>query len=425
MPLIDILSPLKGHIINIASITFATAANNLMAFVIAILAARKLGLEDFGIFSLALALGNLVGVVGDLGFNLSMIRLFNKYSTASEKQAQVIAATFGFKTFMFGGMLFLSIPFGGILTRYLDLGIENRSLFISGFATGCLIFLWTFLQSYLQSYRQFRTLALFIWAYFGLRLLGLPFAYILFPESPLSWLAATYTFPLMLLIAVGLVPQGIRLVPLAFKRPRASLQALRELLAYGKWVALSVIAYTSMPHLLRFILAQRASLAEVGIFSAGMTFTVAFTTLNTAVRQVLFPQVTALEGRERMKGYISKLATIGPYYFVFAAVGVTALGSLQWFVLGEQYRTALPVFLITAGALSGVCFLGLGNMLVHTVMKPEIDAWTNLARLGLVTGLAFIIVPFFGAIGGAISYAIPLFIGEAWMFWYVQHQYVQ
>ncbi len=414
------LLSLKVQLIRIASISVATTANNLLAFVINVIAARKLGVEGFGVFSLAFAVTTLVGVLGDVGFNLSMIRLFNKYSSESEKQVLVIASALVFKVLLLSVVFLFSLSFASEFVQHFGLGLETQRLFAIAFATGGLLFLWTYIQAYLQAYHRFKILTLFIWGYFGLRLLCLPVAYGLFPKTPLAWLAATYTLPLIVLICVGLAQIGIRVIPLALMRLRPILDSLKELLGYGKWVALSVIAYTSMPHMLRFILAKRASVEEVGIFSAGMMFTVAFSTLNTAVRTVIFPQVTALEGREEMRRYLSKLAQIAPLYIGFAVLGIACLGILQWTVLGEEYRQAMPVFLVTASSLAIVTFLGLGTMLVHTMMQPQVDAWVNVVRLGSMALLSLVMTPSLHALGAGIVYVVPLLSGEIWMFWYVK-----
>jgi len=58
-------------------------------------------------------------------------------------------------------------------------------------------------------------------------------------------------------------------------------------------------------------------------------------------------------------------------------------------------------------------------MLVHTMMKPQIDAWVNVGRLGIMIIMAFFLIPPFQVLGAAIAYAVPLLIGEMWMFRYV------
>jgi O-antigen/teichoic acid export membrane protein len=413
-------SSLRDQLLRVTSVAAATVANNLLAFAISVLAARELGPEGFGIFSLAFATATLIGILGDLGFNLSVIRLYNGYSGEEAKQVQVMASALGFKIFLWVITTLFALPFADMLTSFFGLDSRDRALFAVAFATAGLLILWTYLQTYLQAQRHFRELALFIWGYSGLRLLGLPLAYSFFPKNPLAWFVAIYTLPLILLLLVGLVPISVRTLSLI--RTGMVINTLKEVLNYSKWVALSTTSYTSMPYVLRLILTKSASLEEVGVFSAGMTFTAVFSTLNTAVRAVLFPQVTALGGQGQMKRYLGRLVQIAPYYTGLSVVGIAFLGVLQWGLLGEEYRRALPVFFVTASALVIVVFLGWGTMLVHTMMRPQVDAGVNVARLVLVCLLALVMLPLQQSLGAAIAYAISLLVGEFWMLWYVKRK---
>ena len=58
------------------------------------------------------------------------------------------------------------------------------------------------------------------------------------------------------LIAVFSVENATAKVMPAENIPTSS----KELLGYGKWVAISAIAYTAMPYVVRFILAKRMTL---------------------------------------------------------------------------------------------------------------------------------------------------------------------
>lgn len=416
------LSLSRRHVISITSVTGAAIANSLVGFVVNVAAAKNLGAEGFGLFSLAFSVATMAGVIGDFGFDLTTIRLFNKYQAEPEKQTMVLGTALSFKTLLFASLVLTCLPIGGLLATSLGVGSTGSELFAIAIITGGLLFFWTYLMSYLQSYRSFKQLTRYILGYAVLRVVCLAVAYVVFPENLQAWLVATYTIPAALLILVGVVPKWLKVVPIAFKQPGASLSILKEMLNYSKWVALSVIAFTAIPYVVRFILAIRASVVEVGIFSAGMTFTMAFTTLNSALRAIIFPQVTALKGQEQMKRYLARLKMIAPYYAIVAVLCIIALGFLQWFILGEEYRAALPVFVIAVGAFAIVVFLGLGTMLVHTMMKPEIDALTNVGRLCLVVILALLMIPSFKALGGAIAYVVPLLIGEILMYSYVKQR---
>lgn len=400
-------------------VTAATVINNLVSFCVQIGAARVLGPQEFGILSLAFSVALFTGTIGELGFNLATIRLFNKYSSEQKAQEILLGSVLIFKAAIFVTLLLISAPFGRFLSHVLDSDGSGWFLYAIAFATGGLLILWTYLQSLFQCYRDFASLAIYTFIYSGLRLASLALAYVYLGKGSLTWLLATYTLPTALLFIIGLAPRAGNVLLSSIKDPETSLSMLKEAFNYSKWVALSGIAYTAMPYVVRFILAARVSIEEVGIFSAGMTFTMAFTTLNTAIRAVIFPQVTALEGQKQRQSYLKKLRGIAPHYIIFVSSGVVALGCLQWYILGENYRAALPVFLITSGVFSTVVYLGLGTMLLHTMMKPQIDAWVNVGRLGLMIILSFILVPRFHALGAAIAYTVPVLIGEIGMFRYI------
>jgi len=58
------------------------------------------------------------------------------------------------------------------------------------------------------------------------------------------------------------------------------------------------------------------------------------------------------------------------------------------------------------------------------MMRPQIDAWVNVVRLGLTVLLASILVPSFHALGAAVAYAVPVLIGEVWMLRYVKQKII-
>jgi O-antigen/teichoic acid export membrane protein len=194
---------------------------------------------------------------------------------------------------------------------------------------------------------------------------------------------------------------------------------ISKVLQYGKWVAISGLCHSFIYRGVQFILATRTTQFELGIFSAGFVFTLAFSPINMAIRTVFFPYVTAYSYKDMSRHFV-RIRKLFPYYVVFVAMSICALALIQIVFLGTQYAKALPVFLITSSALTMMIFLGFISMLVHTLMRPEIDAYTNISRLAISSVLVYVLAPSLGAIGGALSYALPLVFGEALMVLYVR-----
>jgi len=104
---------LKKQLVPFASVVSATIINNLVGFAVNVFAARLLGVELFGVFSLAFAVATMTGAIGEFGLNLTMIRLFNKYKDESKSQTSILGSVLGFKGLVFVLLALISIPLGG------------------------------------------------------------------------------------------------------------------------------------------------------------------------------------------------------------------------------------------------------------------------------------------------------------------------
>lgn len=403
----------------VAGVTLATLANNLVTFLTNVVIARGLNPAGFGVFSLSVSVVMTASLVGDLGLSLSLVRLFNKHAGKPETRADLLGTVRGQRIVTVGVLAVVALPLGGALAHGFGLGERERFLFAFSLLTAGLLGLWSYLMAALQAYREFRLLTAAIVAFAGLRLLGFSLVWRFFNPNPAIWLLVLYTAPALFLGALGFRVVRRQNLRWGGGAGRFRLSALGEALGYGKWVTLSGIAYTFVLQSLLWITALRVSAHEVGILSAGLLFTAALVTLNTAVRTVLFPEVTSLESSDRMRDYLRQVFRLGPYYLVVLGVGLGVLAVLQVLCLGPEYRQGLPVFFITGGVLGLTLWLGLATMLIHTLMRPQVDALVNLGRLGLCIPLAYWLTPRWGAVGAAVAYGVALVVGEFTMYLYV------
>jgi len=408
----------------IASVTSATVFNNIVGFGINLLAARSLGKDKFGLFSLAFTMATMTSAIAEFGLNLTVVRLFNKHAGYPDKQAVLLGSALALKSSILLVVLAAAILLGNKLASLFGLGFSasEQRLFTVALFTGGVLIMWTYIQTFFQCHHSFGRLTKYLLAYAGLRVALSALAFFRYPRNPLAWLSATYTVPGIIISAIGLLPQVLAIKTATVRGARINLRMIWETLDYSKWVALSSVAYISLLSIVRFILLAQTSTAEVGVFSAGIIFTMAFSTLSTALRAVLFPKVTTLNRPQEMNIYLSKLRQVAPYYCCVALVIIGGLAAFQYYMLGEEYRAALPIFLVTSFALASTVFLGLGTMLVHTMLEPQIDAYMNWGRLVIMTSLSLWLIPHFKALGAGIAYAVPIVAGEFSMFLYVRQR---
>ncbi|WP_337844908.1 oligosaccharide flippase family protein [Thermus sp.] len=413
---------LRGAFLQVVA---STALNNLVSFITQALAARILGPESFGVFSLSLSLAMFVGTIGDAGLGLTTIRFFGERDTAESKE-RFLNAILLLRIFVFLILFLLSAPIGWLISRVL--GVEGLSWLIvsSAIITGGLVTLWIHLQSVLRSRQNFRAFSSTMALYSILRLLAISLLLLFKSNSPLTWLVVTYILPLALALVFSLGRGSKRIQKVRVSRLfREDLSIVRSALKYTQWVALSSLSYTAIPHAVQFLLAVRGSIEEVAYFATGLLFSMVFSTLNVSVRTILFPRVVGLTKKDEALAYLEKLRSIVPYYVLFSLLVVLSLFSVQEVLLGKEYLRAQVVFLALSLGFMAVIFLGLATMLIHTIKRPEVDGFVNLVRLILASILVYILAPEFGALGAAVVYMGIIIGGEIWMLWYVRRQLAQ
>jgi len=84
-----------------------------------------------------------------------------------------------------------------------------------------------------------------------------------------------------------------------------------------------------------------------------------------------------------------------------------------------EYCTALPLFFMTGSVPSLTLFGGLGTILVHTVMKSQIDSGVIVGRFGVMMVLTFFISAILSGVRGIYCPKVTLLINEMRMFRYV------
>lgn len=403
--------------LSIVIVLIANALNNLLTFIAEIYLAKKFGPETFGIFSLSVSVMMVVYMLSDLGFNLTMVRFFNLYSNNKKQQNQLLTTLLLFRLTITATLLVLALPAGIELTKIFAISYEQRGLFALAVTSGGILSLWMYWQNLVQSYKHFSKLAIFIILYGFIRITF--FISILFVSgdsmSTAHALGSLYTLPSVIVTTIGLLLSYEVLFASGIPGFAEMKAVIKQALKYSKWVAIAGICYSFNYRIIQFFLGVLSNQKELGIFSAGFIFTTAFTTLNFAVKTVFFPYVTEMDKNSSIEQHFIKLNKILPYYVIFAVIGIILLSLVQAIFLDNRYSTSLVVFWITSIALAASIFMGLVSMLLHTLMHPEIDALVNIVRLCVASLLSYILIPCYGAIGGAIAYAIPLLFGDVYL----------
>ncbi|MCB1183288.1 oligosaccharide flippase family protein [bacterium] len=390
--------------------------NNLASFFVTLYAARELGPEVFGTLGLLVALSMFGVSLFDCGTSVSMVRSYN----ANESTWSVFPTILLWKV-AFGAICvltsFLIIPFGqvGPLVRSLG-GPEGVVLSV---VASSLTSVWFTIKGAFQALGYFRELSSLLVGYAAIRCILLVTLVASSDPSVFLFLVALYIVPVGLIAPIGWIAfvrksrcEGTDTsVVWSFKN---SFATLKRVFSYGKWVAVSSIAFAVLWRVPIFSLNRQENLEQVGVFNAGMTFVAIFVLLNTSARTLILPRVSAMSTNdERIRFRSSAMKFAVPYTLVMA-VAIGAIALVQFFVLGPTYRAAVPVFLILGVGTAVMMFAGLFNSLVHAHGVPSMDAKANLAKI-VVLLLALAIAPV-NVIATATVFAVVIAVGEWGLF---------
>ena len=193
---------------------------------------------------------------------------------------------------------------------------------------------------------------------------------------------------------------------------------LQQVYSYGRWVATTAVIYALLWRLPQFVLSHRASGAEVGYYSAGITFIAVFTLMNDSLRMVLLPRVAGIRttsGRKEFRDSMRRWAR--PYFLVMGAV-VLVSWAVQVFLLGAAYRPGIPVFIILSLGTIATLYGGLLNSLVHSHGVPYLDTAANSVKF-VALGVGLLLVPA-DCVSVAALFASIAMLGEWGLVWIIR-----
>jgi O-antigen/teichoic acid export membrane protein len=148
--------------------------------------------------------------------------------------------------------------------------------------------------------------------------------------------------------------------------------------------------------------------AAAGIYGAASRFVAAGLIVDTALRVVVSPRMSALLSTGRLEETQALYRTAATWLVLFGApiyLVLATFGELVLSLLGPGFEAgALPLLILCAGAIITFCA---GN--VHTVLLMSgRSGWAAINKavvLAINVGANFVLVPVMGIVGAAISWA--------------------
>ena len=405
-----------------ARILQANTLNNAVSFGITLVVARGVGPAEFGRVGIAISVILVFGMFLDFGLSTSLVKRF--YDDQSETfRALLIKTISRFKIAVLAGVIVFAYPLKSFVIAIFPILDGYEFLVYQSIVAAGLLSIWNTLRSIEQARQDFVAFQNYTLAYAALRLISCAVLVLYFSLDADTIIISLYLLPLTVLLCYYYVrhrPRNIEAGAPPEQGAHSWGRVLQSALKYGSWVALSGVAYVALSRIPQLFLANRSIASEVGLYSAALTFLAVFTLLNSSARTLILPNVTSLKSDEDRVRFLKTCWKLSPIYFLVLGLVLAGLVVLQVVFLGEAYRASAPVFVIMGLGIIVTMFFGILNTLVHSHGIPHLDAFTNSARL-VILSLAIWLVPG-TALAAAICFVVILCAGEIAMYLVISYR---
>ncbi|MDY0922179.1 flippase [Leclercia sp. CFBP8987] len=397
---------IKNSVWNLAGYVIPTAiAIPAMGYL-----ARVLGVELFGVYTLAIAIVGYAGIF-DIGLTRAIVREIAVYRGNVDERKKIIStATIFLFLFSVAGAIVISLCTPKIISL-LNITAANHSDVQSSIQ----ILVWTipaFLlnqlwMSILEGDERFAILN--IQRSFGSSIIaGLPALFVLFSPSLYSAILGLAVGRLLsLIIAFVIVRNEIINAGFMFYR-----ETFRRMIFFGGWITVSNIISPVMVYFDRFVISGSLGADKVGYYTAPSEIVSRLGLIPGALSRAVFPKLSAAKTYGELKKNIKfAYLVMGLGCLPLVVVLILLAKMIMHLWLGEEY--ALHSQTIFQILLVGFFFNSIAQIpftVIQSLGKAKYTAFLHCLEVVPYLVLLYFLVNSYGVLGAAYAWTIRVFV---------------
>lgn len=397
---------IKNSVWNLAGYVIPTAiAIPAMGYL-----ARVLGVELFGVYTLAIAIVGYAGIF-DIGLTRAIVREIAVYRGNVDERKKIIStATIFLFLFSVAGAIVISLSTPKIISL-LNITAANHNDVQSSIQ----ILVWTipaFLlnqlwMSILEGDERFAILN--IQRSFGSSIIaGLPALFVLISPSLYSAILGLAVGRLLsLIIAFVIVRNEIINAGFIFYR-----ETFRRMIFFGGWITVSNIISPVMVYFDRFVISGSLGADKVGYYTAPSEIVSRLGLIPGALSRAVFPKLSAAKTYDELKKNIKfayLVMGLGCLPLVVVLILLAKIIMHLW--LGEEY--ALHSQTIFQILLVGFFFNSIAQIpftVIQSLGKAKYTAFLHCLEVVPYLALLYFLVNAYGVLGAAYAWTIRVFV---------------
>jgi len=376
-----------GRLLKDSSVIFIfTVASAAVGFLVRILLARKLSLEDFGLFYAVLAFLTLIGLLKNLGVNSALVKFIPKYRAEGEERKVKEAINCGVLLSLATSAL---VSFA-VLVFVDDIAFHYFHEVKAGPVLRVMLVYFvvsTFSAIFTSIFNGFKMAFILSFKGFVVNIIILSCVYYsveLF-VSEVAWIyVAAQTVLLIFSIAVLFKTFDY------FKtKGFFSVKVTKELLGFGLPATTTPIVSKTLGRVDNIMLTYMQTLADVGLYNAVLPFARIFIIFGSSIGKMLFPyssELFASGEQERLRQTIARIHRL--LLFVLMPIGVVLFlyaGELLTLLFGKTYAAGnIAARILIFGALVHsltIVNVGVINGLGHPLKVTKIALYAGIFNI--------------------------------------------
>jgi len=372
-------------------------ANKLMMFVFYLIAARHLGVQQFGVLSFALAFVTMLAVFTDLGIGAVTAREIARDRTVAQRYVRNAVSIKAIASLLVIGLIVVSVRFLGYPASTVRVvGICSLFVIESAFT----LYLGFVFQGF--EHMEFTAFSRI------LQTLVLIAGAVILSRGPAS--AERYA---LLYAGAGLVSAAFAwlAVSIGFVKPGFSFdigewkRMLRQALPVGMAAAFAMFYYWNGSTLL----SKLSGDAAVGIYSAPFRLVMGLGLVGWSFSGALYPVMSRLFTTDPIR--LTRLTELALKYMLMLVLPIGVLGMVLArpaipLVFGSSYLPSVPVFRVLVWWIAAACLNSLlGNYFLSVDRARVVTIQTGVALpVSILANL--ILIPAMGALGAALAIVV-------------------
>jgi len=366
------------------------------AFLTLVIVSRELGPDEYGIFSLLLAVFTFAVQFSDFGVSTGYI----KYVTESGEKERDIFATMLISKLVLACFVVITLFFlSGFVSRFF-FSEEAYSGLIKCISIAVLFHsffhMFVIRDQALQNFKRFSVLNV---SHNLLKMISVVILAISFPrEVYLESFIMAYSFSVLVLV-VWLLSANVRDVFLS----KPDFEYFLGVYKLSFWVFLSSVATLVMMRLDILMLQRIIGSDEAGYYSAAMNLAMIFPLITASLVATLHPKLNSFLRENSVQEYVKKIMNNAKYLFLVLLVIEVASPFLIPFVFGEEYEGSVHVFQILLVAFTFGVIVNPISLVIYYFNKAYMLTLLNFLQLPVNFFGNILLIPLMQAEGAAIS----------------------